>query len=65
MTEEPPEENGDGQTDETAASETVGKPVDTTDLIEGYHATAEWIRFADAKAAVVLTVGAAVSGLVV
>ena len=37
----------------------------TADLIEGYHVIAEWIRFADAKAAVVLTVGGAVGGLVV
>ena len=37
----------------------------TANLIEGYHVIAEWIRFADAKAAVVLTVGGAVGGLVI
>lgn len=68
MAEETPRESvneevqsGEGETQ----TQTARKPVDTTDLIEGYHATAEWIRFADAKAAVVLTVGAAVGGLVV
>ena len=30
--------------------------------VEAYHAIAEWIRFADAKAAVVLTVGGALAG---
>ncbi|MEO1529181.1 MAG: hypothetical protein AAFX06_27490 [Planctomycetota bacterium] len=49
----------------SAEPDPTSKPVDTTDLIEGYHAIAEWIRFADAKAAVVLTVGAAIGGLVV
>ncbi|MEO1617986.1 MAG: hypothetical protein AAFV88_19180 [Planctomycetota bacterium] len=39
--------------------------IDTSDLIEGYHAISEWIRFADAKAAVVLALGGAVGGLVV
>lgn len=34
-------------------------------LIENYHAIAEWIRFADAKAAVVLTVGAALAGFLI
>ncbi len=33
--------------------------------IETYHAIAEWIRFADAKAAVVLTVNGALAGLLV
>lgn len=39
--------------------------VQTSDMIEGYHVIAEWIRFADAKAAVVLTVGGAIAGLVI
>lgn len=47
----------------------VDRPINTNlqtaNLIEGYHVIAEWIRFADAKAAVVLTVGGAVGGLVV
>lgn len=33
--------------------------------IEIYHATGEWIRFADAKAAVVLTVAGALGGLLI
>ena len=37
----------------------------TQNYIEAYHATSEWIRFADAKAAVILTVGGAVAGLLV
>lgn len=47
---------------------TVNAPVSdvqTSDMIEGYHVIAEWIRFADAKAAVVLTVGGAIAGLVI
>lgn len=37
----------------------------TQNYIEAYHATSEWIRFADAKAAVILTVGGAMGGLLV
>lgn len=37
----------------------------TQNYIEAYHATAEWIRFADAKAAVILTVGGAMGGLLI
>ncbi len=44
---------------------TVASDLKTADMIEGYHVIAEWIRFADAKAAVVLTVGGAVGGLVI
>ena len=33
--------------------------------IEIYHAISEWIRFADAKAAVLLTVGAALAGFLI
>ena len=50
------------------AGKSTGAPaadLETSDLIEGYHVIAEWIRFADAKAAVVLTVGAAIGGLVI
>jgi hypothetical protein len=43
----------------------VASNLETANLIEGYHVIAEWIRFADAKAAVVLTVGGAVAGLVI
>lgn len=45
--------------------EAIETDLQTANLIEGYHVIAEWIRFADAKAAVVLTVGGAVGGLVV
>lgn len=34
----------------------------TENYIETYHAVSEWIRFADAKAAVILTVGGALAG---
>lgn len=56
----------EGQSGATPES-VVTPPSDlkTSDLIEGYHVIAEWIRFADAKAAVVLTVGGAVAGLVI
>lgn len=37
----------------------------TQNYIEAYHATSEWIRFADAKAAVILTVGGAMGGFLV
>lgn len=33
--------------------------------IETYHAISEWIRFADAKAAVVLTIGGALAGILI
>lgn len=48
-------------------TEVPGRETDlqAANLIEGYHVIAEWIRFADAKAAVVLTVGGAVGGLVI
>ena len=48
-----------------AARTIVASNLETANLIEGYHVIAEWIRFADAKAAVVLTVGGAVAGLVI
>lgn len=47
------------------AKRPISTNLQTANLIEGYHVIAEWIRFADAKAAVVLTVGGAVGGLVV
>lgn len=37
----------------------------TENYIETYHAVSEWIRFADAKAAVVLTVGGAMAGFLI
>jgi hypothetical protein len=50
---------------EQAASSDSVSAEDTEAYIEAYHAIAEWIRFADAKAAVVLTVAAALAGLLV
>ena len=38
---------------------------DAQNFIETYHAIAEWIRFADAKAAVILTVGGALAGFLI
>ena len=46
-------------------STAVASNLETANLIEGYHVIAEWIRFADAKAAVILTVGGAIAGLVI
>ncbi len=43
----------------------VASNLETANLIDGYHVIAEWIRFADAKAAVILTVGGAIAGLVI
>ena len=37
----------------------------TENFIETYHAIAEWIRFADAKAAVILTIGGALAGFLI
>lgn len=54
-----------GQSGQTVPAEAPPAPMQTSDLIEGYHVIAEWIRFADAKAAVVLTVGGAIAGLVI
>jgi hypothetical protein len=47
------------------ADTAVGLELQTENLIETYHVVAEWIRFADAKAAVVLTVGGAFGGLLI
>lgn len=50
---------------EGTGNQNIGLKLDTENLIETYHVVAEWIRFADAKAAVVLTAaGAAVSVVV-
>lgn len=43
----------------------VGLELQTENLIETYQVVAEWIRFADAKAGVVLTVGGAFGGLLI
>ena len=51
--------------DDDAGRTIVASNLETANLIEGYHVIAEWIRFADAKAAVVLTVGGAIAGLVI
>ncbi|MBC8353064.1 MAG: hypothetical protein H8E66_13800 [Planctomycetes bacterium] len=58
------------QTDSTAVQtspldQTPAQIEDTENYIEAYHAVAEWIRFADAKAGVVLTVGGALAGLLI
>ncbi|MCA9035122.1 MAG: hypothetical protein KDA91_08330 [Planctomycetaceae bacterium] len=55
----------DSTTSEQNSPKVVASHPETANLIEGYHVIAEWIRFADAKAAVVLTVGGAVAGLVI
>lgn len=67
-----PTENKEASTavSDVTASQDAGRAIvasnlETANLIEGYHVIAEWIRFADAKAAVVLTVGGAIAGLVI
>ncbi|MCA9139214.1 MAG: hypothetical protein KDB00_20715 [Planctomycetales bacterium] len=61
--------SGEGSAENPVIAESnktvVASNLETANLIEGYHVIAEWIRFADAKAAVVLTVGGAVAGLVI
>ena len=63
--------NGQSSVTSSARSE-LQRPESISDLgqhtqnyIEAYHATAEWIRFADAKAAVILTVGGALAGFLI
>ena len=56
------------ETTNSAANSPATPPAikeDTEAYIEAYHAIAEWIRFADAKAGVVLAVAAALAGLLV
>ncbi len=60
-----PKSASDNDEQPVPQSTTKSNEIQTSDLIEGYHVIAEWIRFADAKAAVVLTVGGAVGGLVI
>jgi hypothetical protein len=43
----------------------LGLELQTENLIETYQVLAEWIRFADAKAGVVLTIGGAFGGLLI
>ena len=49
----------------TAASDELSATQSTENFIETYHAISEWIRFGDAKAAVILTVGAAMAGFLI
>ena len=51
--------------EEDAAAAEMSAAQGTENFIETYHAISEWIRFADAKAAVVLTVGGAMAGFLV
>ncbi len=47
------------------AESNIGLELQTENLIETYQVMADWIRFADAKAGVVLTVGGAFGGLLI
>src|SRR5690348_9053574 len=49
----------------TALSVEALAPLEAENLIDIYQVIAEWIRFADAKAAVVLTVGGGLAGLLI
>jgi len=51
--------------DESVAAAELSAAQGTENYIETYHAISEWIRFADAKAAVVLTVGGAMAGFLI
>jgi hypothetical protein len=50
---------------DTSTGESLSEAQGTENFIETYHAISEWIRFADAKAAVILTVGAALAGFLI
>lgn len=54
---------GDSEPDSPAAR--IDRELQTENLIDTYQVLSEWIRFADAKAAVVLTIGGAVAGLMI
>ena len=64
-----PGENSDTSSQDAPEKQQVDVDADvgqyTQNYIEAYHAVAEWIRFADAKAAVILTVGGAMAGLLI
>lgn len=72
MTETPPKPSPETTTSDPLPAEPDRTPTatdvtaeDTDNYIEAYHATAQWIQFADAKAGVVLTVGGALAGLLI
>ncbi len=72
MSEEQAAENVPAQDTVVCETETVGEPVsqaiiiERTELfLETYGGIAEWIKFADAKAAVVLTINGAIAGLLI
>lgn len=50
---------------QTVVSMEALAPLEAENLIDIYQVIAEWIRFADAKAAVVLTVGGGLAGLLI
>ena len=49
----------------TSEVSSISAEQSTENFIETYHAISEWIRFADAKAAVILTVGGALAGFLI
>jgi hypothetical protein len=51
--------------EELSESASMSAEQSTENYIETYHAISEWIRFADAKAGVMLTVGAALAGFLI
>ncbi len=61
----PAEATSGTTTDLASANQDIGLKLETENLVETYSVVAEWIRFADAKAAVVLTVEAAIAGLLI
>lgn len=51
--------------DKPAAPQSEPQKLDIENLLDTYHFTAEWIRFADAKAAAVITVAGALAGFLI
>lgn len=65
MADEVSETSAENATTSSSVSAEALTSLETENLIDTYHVIAEWIRFADAKAAVVLTVGGALAGLLI
>jgi len=60
-----PEKPAQPECDESVSASDLSAAQGTENFIETYHAISEWIRFADAKAAVLLTVGGAMAGFLI
>ncbi|MDA7980225.1 MAG: hypothetical protein MPJ50_15780 [Pirellulales bacterium] len=65
MARETPQAPGGSPASEDSAAARIDQELQTENLIDTYQVLSEWIRFADAKAAVVMTIGGAVAGLMI